>query len=414
MEERRRSNRRKSGLGGKGTLFAILGVVVIGTAGGIYSNQNEKPIDTKQEVKAQDEKSESSTKQFKTSVKVQSPSDITDPEKIQAALDAGPDSLKDTIDATDQFVDRLMTKQEAVRKAKKLPIKDFQQTITKDVVQQIDDQITSLNEASQTAHTMAMGLLLNQEKGATFENTEGLDYQNLEQLSQNLSAMASSFETYAMAKNFESWDEASSYLPNRRDKSLLAVPLNEAITKTVESNFEPIIAEPVTEEGNTDEELDTSPEQTDAERYPEAITSVFKISEAMNAIYTTADELQQRFTPYKKEDGFSQFEYISVEDLDDLYRFDATVSNEITASIHFKAPVYTTDGFTQAMDSHRIIIKELDQLSTLLEVYPSKFRQDPGGTLTKAKSHLERIKTAAQIERPGFAKFFKTAGSEAN
>ncbi len=56
MEERRRSNRRKSGLGGKGTLFAILGVVVIGTAGSIYSNQDEKPIDAKQEVKAEDKK----------------------------------------------------------------------------------------------------------------------------------------------------------------------------------------------------------------------------------------------------------------------------------------------------------------------------------------------------------------------
>ncbi|WP_294742130.1 hypothetical protein [uncultured Exiguobacterium sp.] len=287
MEERRRSNRRKSGLGGKGTLFAILGVVVIGTAGSIYSNQDEKPVDVKQEVKAQDEKSTTSTKQFKTSVKVKPPSDITDPEKIQAALDAGPDSLKDTIDATDQFVDRLMTKQEAVRKAKKLPIKDFQQTITKDVVQQIDDQITSLNEASQTAHTMAMGLLLNQEKGATFENTEGLDYQNLEQLSQNLNAMASSFETYAMAKNFESWDEASSYLPNRRDKSLLAIPLNEAITKTVDSNSEPIVAEPVTEEGNADTQTEVVYD-TDT-----ILPSIYNVSQMYDQLAFKIDELNK-------------------------------------------------------------------------------------------------------------------------
>lgn len=287
MEERRRSNRRKSGLGGKGTLFAILGVVVIGTAGSIYSNQDEKPVDVKQEVKAQDEKSTTSTKQFKTSVKVQSPSDITDPEKIQAALDAGPNSLKDTIDATDQFIDRLMTEQEAVRKAKKLPIKDFQQTITKDVVQQIDDQITSLNEASQTAHTMAMGLLLNQEKGATFENTEGLDYQNLEQLSQNLNAMASSFETYAMAKNFESWDEASSYLPNRRDKSLLAIPLNEAITKTVESNSEPIVAEPVTEEGNADAQTEVVYD-TDT-----ILPSIYNVSQMYDQLAFKIDELNK-------------------------------------------------------------------------------------------------------------------------
>lgn len=287
MEERRRSNRRKSGLGGKGTLFAILGVVVIGTAGSIYSNQDEKPVDVKQEVKAQDEKSTTSTKQFKTSVKVQSPSDITDPEKIQAALDAGPGSLKDTIDATDQFIDRLMTKQEAVRKTKKLPIKDFQQTITKDVIQQIDDQITSLNEASQTAHTMAMGLLLNQEKGATFENTEGLDYQNLEQLSQNLNAMASSFETYAMAKNFESWDEASSYLPNRRDKSLLAIPLNEAITKTVESNSEPIVAEPVTEEGNADAQTEVVYD-TDT-----VLPSIYNVSQMYDQLAFKIDELNK-------------------------------------------------------------------------------------------------------------------------
>ncbi len=287
MEERRRSNRRKSGLGGKGTLFAILGVVVIGTAGSIYSNQDEKPVDVKQEVKAEDEKSTTSTKQFKTSVKVQPPSDITDPEKIQAALDAGPDSLKDTIDATDQFVDRLMTKQETVRKAKKLPIEDFQQTITKDVVQQIDEQITSLNEASQTAHTMAMGLLLNQEKGATFENTKGLDYQNLEQLSQNLSAMASSFETYAMAKNFESWDEASSYLPNRRDKSLLAIPLNDAITKTVESNSEPIVAEPVTEEGNADAQTEVVYD-TDT-----ILPSIYNVSQMYDQLAFKIDELNK-------------------------------------------------------------------------------------------------------------------------
>ncbi|MDW2885993.1 hypothetical protein [Exiguobacterium artemiae] len=56
----------------------------------------------------------------------------------------------------------------------------------------------------------------------------------------------------------------------------------------------------------------------------------------------------------------------------------------------------------------------MDQLSALLEVYSSEFRQDPQGTLTQAKGHLERIKAAAQIERPGFEKFFKTAGPEAN
>ncbi len=41
-------------MGGKGTLFAIFGVLIIGMFGSIYSAQNEKPTEVKKEVKAED------------------------------------------------------------------------------------------------------------------------------------------------------------------------------------------------------------------------------------------------------------------------------------------------------------------------------------------------------------------------
>lgn len=404
MEERRRSNRRKSGLGGKGTLFAILGVVVIGTAGSIYSNQDDKPVDVKQEVKAQDEKSTTSTKQFKTSVKVQSPSDITDPEKIQAALDAGPDSLKDTIDATDQFVDRLMTKQEAVRKAKKLPIKDFQQTITKDVVQQIDDQITSLNEASQTAHTMAMGLLLNQEKGATFENTEGLDYQNLEQLSQNLSAMASSFETYAMAKNFESWDEASSYLPNRRDKSLLAVPLNEAITKTVESNSEPIIAEPVTEEGNADAQTEVVYD-TDT-----ILPSVYNVSQMYDQLAFKIDELNKMVgTSGDKVTAPISSQLFSLKEMID------PINGELTTLQNANAPDDVTATTQQLAANQDEINRIYERLQLQFQSIDQQDYSDAAQLSREIKQNFNAMKRLTQTDISAYTTFMmKYADEEAS
>lgn len=404
MEERRRSNRRKSGLGGKGTLFAILGVVVIGTAGSIYSNQDEKPVDVKQEVKAQDEKSTTSTKQFKTSVKVQSPSDITDPEKIQAALDAGPNSLKDTIDATDQFIDRLMTEQEAVRKAKKLPIKDFQQTITKDVVQQIDDQITSLNEASQTAHTMAMGLLLNQEKGATFENTEGLDYQNLEQLSQNLNAMASSFETYAMAKNFESWDEASSYLPNRRDKSLLAIPLNEAITKTVESNSEPIVAEPVTEEGNADAQTEVVYD-TDT-----ILPSIYNVSQMYDQLAFKIDELNKMVgTSGDKVTAPISSQLFSLKEMID------PISGELTTLQNANVPDDVTATTQQLAANQDEINRIYERLQLQFQSIDQQDYSDAAQLSREIKQNFNSMKRRAQPDISAYTTFMmKYADEEAS
>lgn len=56
LEERRRSNRKPSGMGGKGTLFAIFGVLIVGMFGSIYSAQNDKPPEVKKEVKAEDMK----------------------------------------------------------------------------------------------------------------------------------------------------------------------------------------------------------------------------------------------------------------------------------------------------------------------------------------------------------------------
>jgi len=56
MNGRRRLDRRPSGIGGKGLLFGILGVVVIGTAGSMFSDHSEKTPEPKQEVKAADKK----------------------------------------------------------------------------------------------------------------------------------------------------------------------------------------------------------------------------------------------------------------------------------------------------------------------------------------------------------------------
>ncbi|MFB3224747.1 hypothetical protein [Exiguobacterium sp. PHA03] len=56
MEGRRRLNRKPSGMGGKGTLFAIFGVLIIGMFGSIYSAQNDKPTEMKKEVKVEGKK----------------------------------------------------------------------------------------------------------------------------------------------------------------------------------------------------------------------------------------------------------------------------------------------------------------------------------------------------------------------
>ena len=56
LEERRRSNRKPSGIGRKGTLFAIFSVLIIGMFGSIYSAQNDKPSEVKKEVKVEDKK----------------------------------------------------------------------------------------------------------------------------------------------------------------------------------------------------------------------------------------------------------------------------------------------------------------------------------------------------------------------
>ncbi len=48
-------------MGGKGTLFAIFGVLIIGMFGSIYSAQNEKPTEVKKEVKAEDKQEKKKT-----------------------------------------------------------------------------------------------------------------------------------------------------------------------------------------------------------------------------------------------------------------------------------------------------------------------------------------------------------------
>ena len=406
----------------------VIGILTIVLIGGSYSlGMYAKSSQAKKEVPSTESKVKKSEQESDTP-EISDPRDLASfghgtnveqtnnnfsPEDVQNALDTGKPILENAISSTTELIDRIVKEQKEMKEVEQLQIKDFQKTVTQDVRDRVDAQVEILNEAAQVAHTMASGSYMAKDKDVSFTNAENVMAEKLEPLSQNLLDMAYSLETYTISESFETWDEAENYLPNREEKSLLAIPLNEAIFNSSSVIDQPVIAEPVTEEGHTNYES-AKADQTDAEKYPEAITSVFKISEAMNAIYVEADELQQTFTPYKKEDGFSQFEYISVDDLNDIYKFDATIANEITASTHFEAPDYTTDGFTRAMDSHRIIIKELNQLSLLLEDYSEDFQKDPDGTITKAKDHFNRIKAAAQTELPGFEQFFETAGPEAN
>lgn len=406
-------------------VIGILAVILIG--GSYFLGMHAKSSQVKKETPITESKAEKTKQKNDTPVE-SDPRDLASfghgtnvkqtnndfsPEDIQNALDTGKPVVEKAISSTTELVNSIVKEQKEMKEAEQLRIKDFQKTVTQDVRDRVDAQVEMLNEAAQIAHMMAAGSYMAKNEDVPFTNAENVIAEKLETLSQNLIDMAYSLETYTVAKSFETWNEAESYLPNREEKSLLAIPINEAIFNSSSIIDQPVIAEPVTEQGNTNNESAIA-DQTDAEKYPEAITSVFKISEAMNAIYVEADELQKKFTPYKKKDGFSQFEYISVDDLKDLYKFDATIANEITASTHFEAPDYTTNGFTQAMESHRIIIKELDQLSLLLEDYPEDFQKDPDGTLMKAKSHFERIKDTAQTKLLGFEKFFETAGPEAN
>lgn len=182
-------------------------------------------------------------------------------------------------------------------------------------------------------------------------------------------------------------------------------------TETVEPKAEDVSTP---EEPTVEEPTPTEPEMTDVEKYPEAIESVYIIGENMNAIYVAADELQGRFTPYVKDGDFSRFEFVSKDELKDLFVYDTNLSIQITSSAHFDAPDYTQDDFRKTRDAHLIIIKELEQLEALLEMYPGKFRQDSEGTLAQAKEHFEKIKIAAQTDLPEFEKFFESANPQVN
>lgn len=156
---------------------------------------------------------------------------------------------------------------------------------------------------------------------------------------------------------------------------------------------------------------DTSEENANAKHYSEAATSIYNIIEYMNTIYVEADELRNKFTPYDENNSFS---YIGKTDLENLYYYSKEISNEVTASSHFKQPSYTVPGFRQTVESNRIIVRELDQLKVLIEQYPRKFQEDPESTLDQAQGHLERIKIASQSKLPGFEKLFKPAGNATN
>ncbi|WP_026830797.1 hypothetical protein [Exiguobacterium antarcticum] len=207
---------------------------------------------------------------------------------------------------------------------------------------------------------------------------------------------------------------------NREEPQVkVSPPKQETVTEKKVATKEETVADPepvVNDEPDAEviaEEPEAiEPELSDVEKYPEAIESVVRIGENMNAIYAAADELQQRFTPYETEDGIGRAEYVSRDELKDLFEYDANLSTEITSSVHFEAPDYTQEGFRQTREAHLIIIKELNELDALLEVYPGKFRQDPEGTLALAKGHFERIKAATQTDLPGFTEFFKTSPTE--
>ncbi|WP_290756982.1 MULTISPECIES: hypothetical protein [unclassified Exiguobacterium] len=214
---------------------------------------------------------------------------------------------------------------------------------------------------------------------------------------------------------------------NREEPIAASQPKQEAVQKKVaakekvaekKSEVETETVEPEKKEVSTPEEpvveepTPAEPEMTDVEKYPEAIESVVRIGENMNAIYVAADELEQRFTPYVEKDGLRQFEFVPREELKDLFVYDSNLSIEITSSTHFDAPDYTQEGFRQTREAHLIIVKELEQLDALLEDYRGKFRQDPEGTLAQVKGHFERIKAATQMDLPGFEQFFKTAKTE--
>lgn len=222
-------------------IIGILAVVLIG--GSYFLGMHAKSSQVKKETPVTESKTEKAKQKSDTPV-ASDPRDLASfghgtnveqtnndfsPEDVQNALDTGKPVVEKAISSTTELVNRIVKEQKKMKETEQLRIKDFQKTVTQDVRDRVDAQVEILNEAAQIAHMMAAGAYMAKNEDVPFTNVENVIAEKLEPLSQNLLDMAFSLETYTVAKSFETWNEAESYLPNREEKSLLAIPINEAI-----------------------------------------------------------------------------------------------------------------------------------------------------------------------------------------
>lgn len=229
-------------------IIGILALVLIG--GSYFLGMNAKSSQVKKETPVTESKAEK-TKQKNDTPVASDPRDLASfghgtnvektnndfsPEDVQNALDTGKPIIEKAISSTTELVNNIVKEQKEMKEAEQLQIKDFQKTVTQDVRDRVDAQVEVLNEAAQVAHTMAAGAYMAKNEDVPFTNAENVIAEKLEPLSQNLLDMAYSLETYTVSRSFETWDEAENYLPNREEKTLRAIPLNEAIFNTPSSD----------------------------------------------------------------------------------------------------------------------------------------------------------------------------------
>ncbi|UKS57285.1 hypothetical protein [Exiguobacterium acetylicum] len=224
-------------------IIGILAVVIIG--GSYFLGMHAKSSQVKKENPITESKTEKAKQKNDTPV-ASDPRDLASfghgtnveqtnndfsPEDVQNALDTGKPVVEKAISSTTELVNRIVKEQKEMKETEQLRIKDFQKTVTQDVRDRVDAQVKVLNEAAQIAHMMASGAYMAKNEDVPFTNVENVIAEKLETLSQNLLDMAYSLETYTVSKSFETWNEAENYLPNREEKTLRAIPLNEAIFK---------------------------------------------------------------------------------------------------------------------------------------------------------------------------------------
>ncbi|QWB31335.1 MULTISPECIES: hypothetical protein [Exiguobacterium] len=222
-------------------IIGILAVVIIG--GSYFLGMHTKSSQVKKETPVTESKTEKAKQKSDTPV-ASDPRDLASfghgtnveqtnndfsPKDVQNALDTGKPVVEKAISSTTELVNRIVKEQKKMKETEQLRIKDFQKTVTQDVRDRVDAQVEILNEAAQIAHMMAAGAYMAKNEDVPFTNVENVIAEKLEPLSQNLLDIAYSLETYTVSKSFETWDEAENYLPNREEKTLRAIPLNEAI-----------------------------------------------------------------------------------------------------------------------------------------------------------------------------------------